>query len=220
MACGTEIQVLITSGLFRLLCLHIFTYKHALVYYLLIAEICIYLDERWTSISFSLMFVIYCREILKPIQRRCSHINMLVLANEIIALKGRRCPRRVFQFKDAPYPTGIPYAKFQKRTVVQSVSLLIAKNDEKKDFYMSYYLASSTHKRILLIYFSLKFFSNHRVFNFCFVRNFLNRNLVLLRENHLWCSWAFFLINEQYYVLNSLVREGVLRPTSENSRYG
>uniref|UniRef100_A0A1I7W802 Secreted protein n=1 Tax=Heterorhabditis bacteriophora TaxID=37862 RepID=A0A1I7W802_HETBA len=61
MACGTEIQVLITSGLFRLLCLHIFTYKHALVYYLLIAEICIYLDERWTSISFSLMFVIYCR---------------------------------------------------------------------------------------------------------------------------------------------------------------
>uniref|UniRef100_A0A1I7WG62 Transmembrane protein n=1 Tax=Heterorhabditis bacteriophora TaxID=37862 RepID=A0A1I7WG62_HETBA len=72
------------SGLFRLLCLHIFTYKHVLVYYLLIAEICIYLDERWTSISFSLTSVIYCsREILKPIQRRCYHINTLLLAKEI-----------------------------------------------------------------------------------------------------------------------------------------
>uniref|UniRef100_A0A1I7X4X2 Uncharacterized protein n=1 Tax=Heterorhabditis bacteriophora TaxID=37862 RepID=A0A1I7X4X2_HETBA len=70
----------------------------------------------------------WSREILKPIQRRCYPIHMLLLkdiqqwnaANQI-ALEGRRTSRRVFQFKEAPYPTGhtgIPYAKFQKSTVV------------------------------------------------------------------------------------------------------
>uniref|UniRef100_A0A1I7XRU6 MMS1_N domain-containing protein n=1 Tax=Heterorhabditis bacteriophora TaxID=37862 RepID=A0A1I7XRU6_HETBA len=48
----------------------------------------------------------WSREVLKPIQRRCYPIHMLLLAKEIIVLKGRRSPRRVFQFKEAPYPTG------------------------------------------------------------------------------------------------------------------
>uniref|UniRef100_A0A1I7WQW2 Ovule protein n=1 Tax=Heterorhabditis bacteriophora TaxID=37862 RepID=A0A1I7WQW2_HETBA len=53
--------------------------------------------------------------------------------------------------------------------------------------------------------------------SFLFCWDFFYCNLVLLRWNHVWCSWAF-LSNEQYYVLNNLVCEDVLRPASDNSR--
>uniref|UniRef100_A0A1I7WES0 Histone domain-containing protein n=1 Tax=Heterorhabditis bacteriophora TaxID=37862 RepID=A0A1I7WES0_HETBA len=36
--------------------------------------------------------------------------------------------------------------------------------------------------------------------------------------NHLWSCWAF-LSSVQYYILNNLVRQAVLRPASENPRY-
>uniref|UniRef100_A0A1I7WEN8 Neur_chan_LBD domain-containing protein n=1 Tax=Heterorhabditis bacteriophora TaxID=37862 RepID=A0A1I7WEN8_HETBA len=160
------------SGLFGLLCLHIFTYNdswtkqrlivrkvelaiHTQVHYLLIAEICIYLDERWTSTFLwcQLHDVDWSREIMKPIQRRCNpiHIDQYGL---LFSLK-LKIWAFVFQtivfknwkhqfdcsfwkadvyhdFNETPYPTGYtdnPYAKLQKLTVVQSISLLIAISD-------------------------------------------------------------------------------------------
>uniref|UniRef100_A0A1I7XHK3 Helicase ATP-binding domain-containing protein n=1 Tax=Heterorhabditis bacteriophora TaxID=37862 RepID=A0A1I7XHK3_HETBA len=82
----------------------------------------------------------WSRENLKPIQKNFYHehaavtrrdqyeIDQWIAANQV-TLEGRGIPRPVFEFNEAPYPTELTdllYAKFQKPTVIQSISWPIA----------------------------------------------------------------------------------------------
>uniref|UniRef100_A0A1I7WGC2 Piezo_RRas_bdg domain-containing protein n=1 Tax=Heterorhabditis bacteriophora TaxID=37862 RepID=A0A1I7WGC2_HETBA len=125
--------------------LHGYSGAYHMVYYLLIAEICIYLDDRWTSISFGLISVRISAYYLVE-----KTFLQFILPGVIHTKKKRR------------------HARYDGPSVPSLSTTLWASS--------------------------------------------------VFQWNQLWSSWAF-LSNEQYYVLDNLVCEGVLRPASENPRY-